>query len=204
MNRKEIVLLLGEINARWPKFEPDIIKENAWLEALVDLPYQVTLAAVKTLAISLVYPPSIAQVRQEALELINPSAQALTPGKAWELVRKAIRTYGNYRGQEGMESLPEEVRNIVKIFGWQDLCTAEADQMGVIRAQFEKYYIAETQRAIKKKNMPPALNRQIEQLRRRFSNVLADPKRFVLPEGTGNTSKSPAVLGSTESAGSSG
>ena len=63
--------------------------------------------------------------------------------------------YGYCREQEGLESLPSEVRRAAECLGWQALC--DATNTEVVRAQFTKAYESLETRAAKQELLPPAL-----------------------------------------------
>ena len=125
MNRKEIINLLGIATANFPNMQERDMKPTAilWEKSLSDIPYDIAeKALIKVLATSKFF-PTIAEIREAAADITQP--RTMDAIEAWGLVIKAIRRYGSYRESEAIASLPEDVAQMVKRFGWRELCLNE-------------------------------------------------------------------------------
>jgi len=146
MTPEEVSRLLVLAVANFPNLQDKDMEPTAmlWQKMLSDMPYQLAEnALVKVLATSKFF-PSVAEIREAASQLTQPAQ--MTAIDAWGEVLKAIRYYGFYREKEAMAFLPPEVANLVRKFGWREICTSE--QPEVIRAQFRMAW--ETQAARQK------------------------------------------------------
>lgn len=86
--------------------------------------YQVFNKAVKNLIATHKFAPSINEILDE-IAIISIPALQLNYDDEWEKVIKAVRHYGTYKQAEGMESLNEPVRTVVRQIGWNRMCMSE-------------------------------------------------------------------------------
>lgn len=134
MNRKEIINLLAIATANFPNMQERDMKPTAilWEKSLSDIDYQTAeKALLKVLSTSKFF-PTIAEFREAIADITQP--RPLDAMEAWGLIGEAIRKYGFYRQSEAMQSLPEDVRSMVKRFTWRELCLSE--NVETLRAQF--------------------------------------------------------------------
>jgi len=95
---------------------------SVWYEFFKDEDYDVFRNAVKRIIPKKQFMPSIAELKQEMALISNPQLQ-LKPDEEWENVRKAIRKYGFYRGDEAMKSLNPATASVVRMLGgWESIC----------------------------------------------------------------------------------
>jgi hypothetical protein len=162
MNRKEIINLLGIAAANFPHIQTKELKPTAvlWEKALSDITYDVAeKALLKVLSTSKFF-PTIAEIREAATQLTQP--QQLDAMEAWGLVVNAIRRYGFYREKEALDSLPEEIADLVKQFTWRELCLNENPD--TIRAQFRMAWETRTKRKKELDALPQEVRVMIEGL----------------------------------------
>ncbi|MDF1507644.1 replicative helicase loader/inhibitor [Robertmurraya sp. DFI.2.37] len=160
MNRKEIINLLGIATANFPNMQNKEMTPTAilWEKSLSDLSYEVAeKAVIKVLSTSRFF-PTIADIREAAAQITQP--RTLDAMEAWGLIGQAIRKYGFYRQKEAMESLPEDVREMVKRFTWRELCLSEEPE--ILRAQFRKAWEIQSKRATELKALPIDIRNLIE------------------------------------------
>lgn len=150
MTKKEIARLLAVISAAFPRFEANEFKAGVWLELLGDLDYGVAQAAVKKCMLENVYAPSVAEIRRAAAELMFPDRK--TGAEAWGEVEKAMRHHGYYGEREALESMSPLTAEVVRYFGWREICLSEAG--GVVRGQFLKMYEQVFQREVRSALLP--------------------------------------------------
>lgn len=144
VNRKEIINLLGIATANFPNLQQKEMKPTAvlWEKALSDISYDIAeKAVIKVLSTSKFF-PTIAEIREAVAQITQP--RTLDAMEAWGLIGDAIRKYGFYRQKEAMESLPEDVRAMVKRFTWRELCLSETPD--ILRAQFRMAWETQSKR----------------------------------------------------------
>src|SRR6516164_1588903 len=128
-------------------------------DLLGDLPADVLLIAAKRAIVESQYPtiPPVGVLRRLALEVSRPDR--LAPMEAWALLAKAIRRFGYYREEQGLASLPPDVRQAAECLGWRSLC--DATEEGVIRGQFCKTFEQLQKRADTVALLPEKVRRQL-------------------------------------------
>ena len=134
MNRKEIIKLIRVLSANyrgWPEEGKEEDTVLLWESMLADMPYEIGQAAVKAHMSRSVYPPTIADIRQAAIDL---TTHQISASESWQMVVDAIRRFGYYNEDKAMASLPPEVTEMVRRFGWYELCMSE--EPDVLRAQW--------------------------------------------------------------------
>ena len=131
-------MALGMLKAAWGNKLTD---EQAKLYLLMtnDIPEPVLLKSIEALIKESRFLPSVAEIRERAAALYN-SAQGKEPpdaGRGWgEVVREISRT-GYYGKPQIRDPVAAEV---VRRMGWKEICSATADETGVLRGQFLKMY----------------------------------------------------------------
>lgn len=160
LDRKEIINLLGIATANFPNMQQKDMKPTAvlWEKALSDIPYNVAeKAVIKVLSTSRFF-PTIADIREAVAQITQP--RTLDAIEAWGLVVGAIRKFGYYRQGEAMESLPDEVAQMVKRFTWRELCLNENPD--TLRAQFRMAWETQSKRKDEMKSLPTEIRQLIE------------------------------------------
>ena len=156
----------GQLLAIIKEAHPNVFKSQqdpaatikVWHSMIGDMNAELALSAVQAHISTSPYPPTIADIRSNAYKITHPDE--LSADEAWGLALDAIKIYGHYRQIEGLASLPPKVRKIADMMGWDALCMAEVDKIGVERGQFTKYYNAQETRE-KEQDMLPAQLREV-------------------------------------------
>lgn len=172
MNRKEIINLLGIATANFPNMQERDMKPTAilWEKSLSDIPYDIAeKALIKVLATSKFF-PTIAEIREAAADITQP--RTMDAIEAWGLVIKAIRRYGSHRESEAIASLPEDVAQMVKRFGWRELCLNENPD--TLRAQFRMAWETQSKRENDMRLLPTDIKNAIEGLSNNMKMISGD------------------------------
>jgi len=158
MTRKEVQNLIALATANFPAMQDKDMRPTAvlWEKMLSDLPYPLAEKALIKVLSTAKYFPAVAEIREAATELTTPLP--MTAAEAWGQVMEAVRKFGSYRAKEAMEWMDPQVANMVRRFGFVDICRSE--EIGVIRGQFIKLWESQSKRE-KELSVMPA---QIKQL----------------------------------------
>lgn len=161
MNRAEVIKLITilSINYRnWPGEDKEEDTVLLWESMLADMSFEIGQAAVKMHISRSVYPPTIADIRDAAATITAP--KTIEAIEAWDMITDAIRKYGFYRETEAMESLPEDVAQMAKRFGWRELCLSE--NVDTLRAQFRMAWETQAKRQREDRLIPHEVKALIE------------------------------------------
>jgi hypothetical protein len=152
MNKKEIINLLGIATANFPNMQEKDMKPTAilWEKSLSDMEYYVAEKAILKVLSTSKFFPTISEIREAAADLTQP--RTLDAMEAWGLIGEAIRKYGHYREKEALQSLPEDVAQMVRRFSWRELCLSETPD--ILRAQFRKAWEIHSKRQNELKALP--------------------------------------------------
>jgi len=126
-----------------------------WMKMLEDIPYEVAENALMKVMATNRFFPTVAEIREAAALITTP--ELLTHAEAWSEVLKAVRKYGTYDYEKGMASLPDVVRQVVRMIGWREICLSE--QPDVIRGQFRMAYEQEVARIKERALLPENVKR---------------------------------------------
>ncbi|MEG6521115.1 replicative helicase loader/inhibitor [Desulfotomaculum sp. 1211_IL3151] len=138
MNLEQAINLVGLALANFPNMQERDMAPTAvlWEKLLSDIPYHVAeKALVKVLATAKFF-PAVAEIREAAIQLTQPVVP--TALEAWGEVTRAMRLYGYYRPEEALASLSPITAEVVRRFGWRDMCACEEPE--VLRGQFRMAY----------------------------------------------------------------
>lgn len=149
MKKSEVIKILSYLNNcysnrfKFPKENDDQADEmmiKVWHDLLKHYQYQLVVAAVKKLIINQPkWPPTPGEIVQEVEMLKLPDEAKITAGEAWFLAIEAVRKHGYYNSKEGMDSLPDSVREAVRNFGgFAALCHSEDNNY--VKDRFIKIY----------------------------------------------------------------
>ena len=159
-NRETVVMAVKHILTAYPKerakLGQDEIKSmfEIWPQYLSDLDEMLLMAAVQEHVTHSQWLPSIAEIRQAAVSLMrqaSPAGQSAID--AWGDVKQAVARVGSYNAPSFDNPITARV---VRRMGWREICLSE-DPEGVIRAQFERYYNGEMERAERSAAQSPAV-----------------------------------------------
>jgi len=154
MTEKEVSdLLLFMVSLFGERLKLNQFSKQAWFLAIGHIESaEIARAAVVRCAQVSPYPPTPAEILKQISEIAEPSSQ-IDGAEAWGLAIKACRLFGARREKEGLLSLPGHVREVVKHFGWNELCLTE--NLDVARGEFLKMYASFTIRRQQQKALPP-------------------------------------------------
>lgn len=169
MNKQEIVQLISIATANFPNMQGKDMRATLtlWEKALNDIPYDVAeKALLKVLSTSKFF-PTIADIRESATELTQP--RIMDAMEAWGLITKAIKEHGYYDKENGMKSLPPDVAEMVRRFGWNELCTnTNPDTM---RAQFRMAWESQSKRINEYQKLPSEIRQMIDGIANRMKMI---------------------------------
>ena len=142
---------------------PSPERTQVYWDALNDMPFDLAMAAAKKVIATLENPflPMPAVFRKAAQEITQPQS-TMTAAEAWEEATRAIRRYGYYREEEGMNSLSPQVKKAMKSIGWKSFCTNEDE--GVLRGQFRMAFETMQNRDNEMARLPQGLRELIGQV----------------------------------------
>ena len=160
MTQETITRLLRRTLAAYPQHAARLSTaqirdmQDVWQEMLSDLPDELLVAAVRSHLERSQWLPSIAEIRQAAVSLMRQASPAEQSAiDAWGDVKHAIARIGSYN----VPSFDNPITaRVVRRMGWREICLSE-DPEGVIRAQFERYYNGEMERAERIAAQSPAV-----------------------------------------------
>lgn len=154
MTRKEFIVIYSVLQDAYingmPKEQRAI---NTWYEMLCDLDYDIAKNAVLQIIQNSTFPPKVADIRRACAE---HTRKELLPAEAWEQVKRAIRMYGMYQEERAINSLDQDVAEVVKWFSWYTICTTE-DGEQAIRARFMDSFNRLQERKKKEETSQPAI-----------------------------------------------
>ena len=161
MTKDEFKIIIAALKSNYKKFGIENEQQFLfWYEMLKDIDFILMQAAIKKLVCESTFAPTIADIRKRVSELTMPDN--LDPIDAWGQVQKAIGSYGMYRCKEALENMDNDVAQIVKSMGWENICMSDADKMSVVRGQFIKIYQTKTERKKQESLLPDGLKDQIK------------------------------------------
>lgn len=172
------------IKSYYPKEENLLKDEHAiklWYEALKDLSYTTVYIALNKWVSTERWSPTIADLRRLSFEVQNPGIP--TWDEAWENVLHALGRYGYYNATEGMDSLDEMTRTVVRRIGWTTLCTSE--QIGIERAAFRDIYNSLLAKTKENGQIAPAVRKVIE--------ATQEKNRIQIPDKQTATEEKPSI-----------
>ena len=148
MTYEETRIILATLKAAYPQayqkmtVEDAKVMVNLWQEML-DHPYQVVAAAVKTIIASdrSGWPPTIGQVNDKIAQLT--AGRQMTEGEAWACVQAALRNSA-YGADEEYSKLPPRVQRLVgspnQLREWAMMDSPEVQT--VVASNFQRSYRA--------------------------------------------------------------
>ena len=161
MKKSEVLKLVTVTKTLWPSWKGGDSPEelslvvDAWQAILDDIPPDLALAAVRSLATSgREFAPPVGVIRQKALQLVSAATGGVAPDvdEAWAEVRLAASSRGYMAGQP--EWSHPAVGAAVRSIGWKDLC--HSTNHDALRAHFFKVYGTAQARVEAERDLPPA------------------------------------------------
>ena len=161
MKKTEVLKLVTVTKTLWPNWKgADTADELAlavdtWQAILDDIPTDLALAAVRSLATSgREFAPPVGVIRQKAVQLVSAATGGNAPDvdEAWAEVRHATSSRGYMAGQPDWSH--PAIAAAVHSIGWKDLC--HSTNHDALRAHFFKVYGTAQARADAERDLPPA------------------------------------------------
>lgn len=132
MTPQEWLRVCSRINKVWPHQPVPPPTVDAWYQLLQDLDGEQVAVAVDAIALDgAEFPPHAGRIRRKLVELSDP---AQLWGEVWHEVQAAAMRFGGYRDPDEITWSTEDVRELVRLKGWEYLCTT-TDPSSVVEAQ---------------------------------------------------------------------
>lgn len=156
-NVKELLAMMTSVYNKNLMPEVNSFTVTAWYGLLGDLDFKMTRTAlIKWLSLER-YPPTPSDLRGILVD--SQTKDKLTAEQAWRIVLEAISKYGSYSEVEALLSLPDEVREIVKSFGWRHYCQMQSSDIPTYFAQFRNAYNAECKKQKERAQIPESVKK---------------------------------------------
>ena len=125
MNKTEFAMFVAALRTYYPKESilPNSQAMSLWYERLKDIPYKVAETTLNKWAETNKWPPTIADIRELSTGIVKGDIEDW--GAAWEEVMRAIRRYGVYNMEDGLNSLSPMARLVTQRIGYKNLCLSE-------------------------------------------------------------------------------
>lgn len=138
MNKEEFATFAAALRTYYPRetLLPNKQAAELWYMELQDLPYNVTMTALRKHVHTHKWSPSIAELREMAAE-VQYGEQA-DWGEGWQQVLNAIRFQGMHREREALETMDDITRAAVERLGFKNICIS--DNIVADRARFRDIY----------------------------------------------------------------
>lgn len=127
---------------------------RVYFDLLGDLPLPILQEAARRALMEHKYIslPPVGVIRGHAVSI---SGQRTLGPNAWELALAAVRRYGSLHETRGLATLPADVAEAVRAFGWRIICDATNEELGIVQTQFLKVYDTLGKRSEQTALMPP-------------------------------------------------
>ena len=156
MTHAEWLRITADMNKLWPHQPTPPATVTEGYRLLADLDGEQVKTAVDAFAVDgYQFPPVPGQVRRKVAELAEPPQ---IWGEVWNEIQHAIATYGGYRDPETIPWSTPGVAEVVRLKGWDYLCTTN-DPSSVVEAQTRELWDSLRQRRIQDRAyepLPPA------------------------------------------------
>jgi len=132
MTPAEWLRISAHINTTWPHQPALPVAVAEGYDLLADLEAEQIAMAVEALALDgREFSPSAGQIRRKIAEMQEPHQ---IWGEVWYEIQRAITGHGSYEAAETIEWSTPNVAELVRLKGWQYLCTT-TDPQSVVEAQ---------------------------------------------------------------------
>lgn len=172
MSRREFAEVMAYLSAACGKPMPSEAAE-VYFDLLGDLPVEVLRIAAKRVALSHPWAtfPSVAELREAGAETMRGKSVELSAAEAWRIAwstagRIDLDVIGSC--DRAMASVPPLVAEAMQSFGIAALCYGK-EPVGVVRAQFVKFFEQLAAREKRVALLPPALRESIQLIGRKLS-----------------------------------
>jgi hypothetical protein len=169
MTQQEWLRTGAHVNKMWPHhpIPPPTIAE--WYPYLADLDGAQVRTAVDAFVLDgTAFPPTVGQIRAKVVELAD---EPQLWGEAWLEIQHRIGRFGTYADPDVIDWSTEDVRELVRLKGWEYLCTT-TDPVSVVEAQCRELW--DSIRARRRQDsayacLPDAGLRRLAEIRERAS-----------------------------------
>lgn len=152
MERVEMAKLLRIARTVWPDIAVDTDTVTAWSWALESFPYGAVESALKDWIRASPFAPKPADLSK----IISEASAAGEPWEtAWDELMATIRRYGIYYADDRFRKddwpgwSSHDVEAAVRHIGYREVCGADTDQLGTVRAQFRDAYVNAQKRRVR-------------------------------------------------------
>lgn len=154
MTREETKKMLAVISVNYGEklFYVTPEKVNLWAQLLSDLEYMEVQGAIKNWIMTEKFPPTVADIRGAIADKVLRGIPAAD--EAWGILMNNVREYGPYKKRQGIEALPEDIRDIVERWGYNYYCMFDESQSATVYAQFRDAYNATIRRKKRNAQLP--------------------------------------------------
>lgn len=179
MSRQQFAGIMAYMKTACHASEVTSNQAEIYFDLLCDLPYEVVLAASKLAVLSHPYPslPPVSSIRRHAVSLCRPVRSA---DEAWQMFGRAVSRYGCGKGrrkrngewvefdrsEDGLKSLPSDVAEAARRFGWQRLCDTPSEYMALAQRDFVAIYRQVESQAVERLSMPSDVRSLVESIGR--------------------------------------
>lgn len=132
MTQQEWLRIGAHMNKMWPHqpIPPATVAE--WYPYLAELDATHVRCAVDAFVLDgTSFPPTVGQIRVKVMELADDPQLW---GEAWLEIQRQIRRHGVYQDADSIAWSTEDVQELVRLKGWEYLCTT-TDPTSVVEAQ---------------------------------------------------------------------
>jgi hypothetical protein len=146
MKKNETIKILGIMAAAYPTFKTSDLVVELWCRKFFEYDYAVVANAVdKYIDTPAKYAPSIGELKHFIVSLSgNSNALGI-----WVRLKRHISTFGIGRKEKALKLLPDHVKQVVILLGWENLCRWDEEKA-------EKKFI-EAYDAVTKQSAPLAM-----------------------------------------------
>jgi len=119
---------------------------DAWIEFMRDVTPEEGVPAMRQHITESRFFPTVADIRQL---VAKGRVEPVDVARAWEEVRRGLVRCGSYHEPAWTS---EAIGAAVRALGWREICMTREEDMGTLRAQFERYLKAGTETALRNAN----------------------------------------------------
>jgi predicted ribosome quality control (RQC) complex YloA/Tae2 family protein len=176
MKKEECIKLLTIIKAVFPNFTglSNEISIGIWYEMIGELDYNKAAVSVKRHLATSKFPPTVNDILVASADISENRIQ--TSADAWNDVLEAIRKFGVYRVEEGVNSLQEPTRSIMRN-QFRETCLSE--NLMADKAHFLRMYDTYSKRDQTERLLPETLKNEVKSL----TDTLAQKMLMDKPNG---------------------
>ena len=165
MNRDEAKAMLAIISGMYPpNLMPAIssVTVDGWTMILADIDYKkAEIALMKWISVNK-YPPTPADIRS----LLYEQVERETPEQAWGLLQQLTLKHGYTEEEKAFEKMSEQMKEVVKRFGWKHFCQMPLNESAIYYAQFRDAFNTMALTSADRLKTNPALQARLDDIRK--------------------------------------